>query len=366
MMNELSLLIKPVGSRCNLACSYCFYKQITADRDDEKNVMSDETVRVLLDRVFAVRPSALSIAFQGGEPTLAGLDWYDRFLTQLAEKNTRGAPVFLSLQTNGMQIDDRWAALFKTYGFLVGLSLDGDRTTNDRFRMDRAGNSVYARILAAAEILSKHDVPFNVLSVLTDESAYEIERTYAAFRQEGFRFLQFIPFVDEGTGQSLGNDAYAFFLKRIFSLWYRDFQAGNYISIRHIDNYIRILLGDLPENCAMCGVCGRYYTVDADGSLYPCDFYCRDSDRLGSVFDSSAFTGSEKHRTFLEASHQIHAFCASCSYAFLCRGGCRRDRTDALTKNRYCEAYRAFFEDAFEQMQHVARQIMQQTGGSTG
>ena len=357
MRNELSLLIKPAGALCDLSCSYCFYRRIAEARGPGAGIMSDETVRVLLDRAFSLRPQALSLAFQGGEPTLAGLDWYRRFLHCLAEKNTAGIPVAMSLQTNGMHIDDTWAVFSKEHDVLVGLSLDGDRKTNDRFRKDGGENSVFDRTLAAADCLSKHGAAFNILSVVTDESAYEVERTYAEFKRRGFRFLQFIPLVDEGTGQTLGAEAYAFFLKRIFDLWYEDFQKGVYISIRHIDNYIRILLGDAPENCAMCGVCGRYFVVESDGGIYPCDFYCREAFRLGSVFDEAPFGDSEKHREFLEASYRIHETCASCRYAVLCRGGCRRDRTDDLTKNRYCAAYRSFFDSSIGRMLAVAKTL---------
>lgn len=362
MRNELSLLIKPAGALCDLGCSYCFYRRIAADRDTAPGVMQDETAETLLERVLSLRPAALSIAFQGGEPTLAGLSWYRRFLQNIAEKNTAKIPVNLSIQTNGMHINDDWARLFKEHGFLVGLSLDGDKATNDRFRLDKNGNSVYERTLAAAELLNKHGVEFNILSVLTNESAYEIERTYADFKRRGFRFLQFIPFVDEGTGQSLTSEAYTFFLKRCFDLWYADFQKGDYISIRHIDNYIRILLGEPPENCAMCGVCGRYYVIEADGSVYPCDFYCKDTYRLGTVFDPAPFDESETHRTFLTDSCRIHASCAACKYTALCRGGCRRDRTDELTKNKYCKAYRAFFDYALERMLTVARSLPEGEG----
>lgn len=357
MQNDLSLLIKPVGARCDLACRYCFYRQVAAKRETACTVMRDETVQALLKRVFSLRPSSLSIAFQGGEPTLAGPDWFCRFLRALCEKNREHVPVSLSIQTNGMHLSDAWAALFKAHGFLVGLSLDGDRKTNDRCRVDKDGGSVFSRTLSAAETLSRHGVDFNLLSVVTDESAYEIDRTYALFKQHGFRFLQFIPFVDEGTGQALGTDAYAFFLKRSFDLWYDDYQKGDYISIRHIDNYIRILLGSTPENCAMRGVCGRYYVIEADGSLYPCDFFCKEEDRLGSVFEETAFEPNETHRAFIADSLRIHTACKTCRYAFLCRGGCRRDRTADLTRNRYCKAYAAFFDHAAARMLLIARKL---------
>ena len=361
MTNELSLLVKPVGGACDLSCGYCFYRPIAEARGDGCGVMSDQTVLTLLDRIFSRRPCAVSIAFQGGEPTLAGIDWYRRFLKQMEVKNRDNVPVSLSIQTNGTQIDDVWAAFLHAHGFLIGLSLDGDRATNDRFRKDMDGRSVFDRVLKASRTLSLHGAQCNVLSVVTDESAYEIERTYAFFKSLGFRYLQFIPLVNTDAGPTLGTEAYAYFLKRSFDLWYDDFMRGDYVSVRHIDNYVRILLDDQPENCAMRGVCGVYYVIEADGSVYPCDFYCQKAYRLGSVFDETPFGENEKHMAFLADSYKIRAGCGGCRYAVLCRGGCRRDRTDELTKNKYCAAYRSFFDDALPRLQTVARNLIGHT-----
>ena len=360
MVDGLSLLIKPASALCDLNCGYCFYRRIAEERGSPGGIMGEETAAALLDRAFALRPAALSAAFQGGEPTLAGLPWFRRFLGAANEKNTDRIPVNWSIQTNGMSVDDEWAAFFKKNGFLVGLSLDGDRETNDRFRKDAAGNSVFGRTLGAAEILTAHGVDFNLLSVVTDESAKEIDRTYNAFKRLGFRFLQFIPLVEEGSGPVLSAEAYGAFLKRSFDLWYADFCRGDYVSVRHIDNYIRMLLGEPPENCAMCGVCGRYYVIEADGGVYPCDFYCRPAFRLGSVFDEAPFSDSEKHRAFLAGSYRIHGSCGKCEYYPLCRGGCRRDRLDGGTKNRYCAAYKAFFGYALPRLREAAALALRQ------
>lgn len=356
-MNDISLLIKPAGALCPLDCTYCFYKQNSVNGIGSHGIMKEETVSVLLNRVFSLKPKSVSFSFQGGEPTLAGKDWFRRFLSLLSTESEPGTRVSLSIQTNGMLLDEEWAELFKEYGFLVGLSLDGDRKTNDRCRIDKEGKGVFDRTVFAAELLSDHHVDFNILSVLTDKSALEAEKTYKFFKNQGFRFLQFIPLVENGSGEELGSEAYAFFLKRIFDLWYDDFERGEYVSIRHIDNYIRILLGDEPENCAMCGVCGRYFVIESDGSVFPCDFYCLDEYKTASVFDKAPFGMNEKHLEFLKDSTLIHAFCESCRFAFLCRGGCRRDRFEGLTKNKYCSAYLDFFEYSFERMANVARRF---------
>ena len=349
-MKPLTLLIKPAAGLCNLHCGYCFYRAASKARENE--IMTEETVDELIKKICAFRPSELSVMFQGGEPTLAGLPFYRAFVNKL--KESVRCPVQFALQTNGLLVDDAFAAFFRENGFLIGLSLDGDFETNDRYRRDINGNSSFEQVLSAASILKQHDVAFNILSVVDDRNAAEIERTYAFFKAKGFDFLQFIPCVEEG-GVSLSAKAYEAFLKKSFDLWYDDFENGKYVSLRHIDNYIDILLGFPPENCAMRGVCDAYYVVEANGDLFPCDFYCEAPFKLGSIRDERPFSGGETQRRFTEESGIIHKYCKDCEYYVLCRGGCKRDRTDDFTKNKYCEAYYGFFEYAEERMRKAAK-----------
>lgn len=351
-MKQLTLLIKPAADLCNMNCSYCFYK--TPGGAGESRIMQPQTVDALICKIRQFQPSALSVVFQGGEPLLAGIGFFRAFVKKL---NTAvDTPVSFALQTNGLLIDDAFAAFFRAHAFLVGVSLDGEKAVHDRRRRTKSAEATFDRVMQAIKTLERHGVDYNILSVITDESAKEIDRTWAFFRAQGFRFLQFLPCLAAG-GVSLSAENYAAFLKRSFDLWYDAWETGTYISVRHIDNYIRILLGEPPENCAMCGVCGSYYVVEADGSLYPCDFYCTDEYRLGAVFDDAPFEKNETHRAFLAASETIHTHCRDCKYHFLCRGGCRADRIENGTKNKYCSAYRAFFDHALVRMQRVVRQI---------
>lgn len=159
------------------------------------------------------------------------------------------------------------------------------------------------------------------------------------------------------NGLILSAENYSYFLKELFDLWYDDYIKGEYISIRHIDNYIGILLGNPPENCAMCGVCGKYFVVEANGDIFPCDFYCKDELRLGSVFDDKPFDENEKQKQFIEQSFIIHRECEKCKYYPLCRGECRRDRVNFLTENKYCSAYKEFFSYALERMIEITKGI---------
>lgn len=352
-MKPLTLLVKPAAGRCNMNCRYCFYRPACEGRDN--GIMSRDTADRLIQTIKACRPSALSVQFQGGEPTLAGVDFYRYLIDRV--RDTVSVPVSFGLQTNGLLIDDEWAALFRENGFLVGLSLDGDRNTNDRYRRDKQGGSVFDRVMRAAVTLETHGVDFNILSVIDDENADDIERTWRFFKENGFRFLQFIPCLEEGSGVSLSPRRYEAFLKQSFDLWYDDWRKGEYISVRHIDNYIGVLMGRPPENCAMCGVCGNYFVVESNGDLFPCDFYCQTEYRIGTVFDEDPFAIGEKHRAFIGLSYLIHERCRGCRYHSLCRGGCRRDRVNGLTENRYCEAYIRFFDDAFDRMAAVAESL---------
>lgn len=352
-MQPLTLLIKPAAGLCDMDCRYCFYKAASGAR--ENRIMTGETVDALIRGVRAFRPSALSVVFQGGEPTLAGLDFFKSFVSRVKERIS--APVSYAVQTNGLLINDGFAAFFKENGFLVGVSLDGAEKTNDRYRLDKDGGSVFSRVLDAARLLEKHGVDFNILSVIDDENAKDVDETYAFFKRRGFRYLQFIPCVDEGRGVSLSPAGYAAFLNRLFDLWWADYVNGDYVSVRNIDNHITMLMGEPPENCAMRGVCGSYFTVEADGSVYPCDFYCKEDFLLGSVFDENPFEMGRKQREFIEQSLIIHEGCACCEYHFLCRGGCRRDRTEDLKKNVYCSAYKAFFDHSLERMEQIASRL---------
>ncbi len=350
-MKVLTLLIKPAAGLCNMNCRYCFYRSASETR--ENRIMTEKTVDALIQKIEEYRPSALYVVFQGGEPTLAGLDFYKEFVRKVNRR--LNCQVSYALQTNGLLIDDAFAQFFNENNFLVGISLDGERKTNDRYRLDKNGGSVFGKVQSGINTLRKHGVDFNILSVVDNENANDIGESYAFFKEQDYGFLQFIPFVDGEDGVSLSAEKYGEFLKKIFDLWYGDLINGRYVSIRHIDNYIGILLGNPPENCAMCGVCGSYFTVEANGDIFPCDFYCKDEYRLGSIYGEKPFEVSEKQKEFIEQSMLIHENCNNCRYRLLCRGGCKRDRTDGYTKNRYCEAYRSFFDYAAERLAEAAR-----------
>lgn len=363
-MPPLSLLIKPAAGLCQYRCRYCFYADVMAHREDAKNaVMSLDTLEALVRKALSYGEGSVTFSFQGGEPTLAGLDYYHE-LVKLEKKYCRDARIFNCIQTNGGTIDDEWAEFLSENRFLVGLSMDGDRDTHDLYRMDANGNGTFLRTEEAAKTLSRHGAEFNILCVVNRLVAARAEETYEALRKYGF--LQFIPCIDgfDGDGPNFSPTAEELggFLVKTFDLYKRDIEAGNYVSVRSFDNYIQILNGRRAESCSMTGRCTCYFVIDADGSTYPCDFYVLDQWKLGNILEDgfSQMLNSPRAKEFVSSSVYMHPECRKCPHYSICRGGCRRDREPfdefgRPGKNKYCEGFRYFFESRGKELRKLAR-----------
>lgn len=369
-MPPLSVLVKPASSACNMNCEYCFYKDVSSNRKDSfTSIMSVDTAEQLIASALEYADESCTFLFQGGEPTLAGLDFF-RAIIELESKHAKdGVKISNAIQTNGYLIDEIWAQFLASNGFLVGLSLDGPAEIHNSYRKDCLGKETFNRAMNAARLLDKYGAEYNVLSVVTGRSAKHIEKIYNFFKRQGFRWLQFIPCLeplghDRGqAGFHLGSAEYERFLIRIFDLWYRDLMNGDFISIRHIDNWLQMLLGIPPEACSMKGYCSVQFVVEGDGRIYPCDFYVLDALCLGKVGDTSFKYASDcaVAKNFISASCSIPEQCRKCVIYPLCRNGCRRDRV--LTPdgtpgtNYYCSAYRSFFSKRKVQLMHAAQLI---------
>lgn len=368
-MQALSILIKPASGACNMRCKYCFYADVTDGRAvKSRGVMRPETLKTIVKRALEETTELCTFGFQGGEPTLAGLEFF-RLLIELEKQyNVNHVRISHSLQTNGMLIDEQWARFLAENHFLTGLSIDGPKAVHDALRPDAGQKGTHSRCLAAARLLKKHGAQYNVLSVLTRQLAAHPEKAYRFYRQQGFAYLQFIPCIDgleqvHGSNDySLDAGAYGKFLCRVFDLWYGDYVHGRYVSVRAFDNYIQMLAGRPPESCAMAGVCSPYPLIEADGAVYPCDFYARDEHLLGNIADLSfdELLAGTAAQHFAAPSHLVHPDCRDCRFFPLCRGGCRRDREPFAGGmpmcNPYCQAYKVFFAHALPRMQQIAAQ----------
>ena len=367
-MRSMTFLIKPASSLCDMRCRYCFYHDISDIREVKSmGIMSEATAQALIRAAFAaVEPGGfVQFTFQGGEPTLAGLEFFQRFMELEAQYRTRDIRVGHAIQTNGLHINGQWAAFLKQHDFLVGVSIDGNQAIHDAYRVDAAGKGTWERVTGALALLDSHGVESNILCVVSSAVAKNPQRVYASLRTLGDHPMQFIPCLDPmeaqrgGEKYSLKPEAYRKFLCGLFDCWYRDWKAGNYISIRTFDDYLRILMRMTPSTCAASGACGSYLVAEGDGSLYPCDFYVLDEWRIGSIHEmtvAEALASPVSVRFVMEGALRPEA-CRNCPYFPICRGGCKRDWTQQR-RNYYCASFKAFFAYALPRLQEMARAAM--------
>ena len=362
------LLIKPASGACNLRCRYCFYSDEMNNREaGVRHVMTFDTADAVISRAFdqlsSLPPAGrtLSLGFQGGEPTLAGLDFFRR-ITELVRTRNHGINVMYFIQTNGTLLNDEWAEFLHAENFLVGLSLDGTPEIHDKNRITADGKGTHSTVMRAAKLLSSHNVNFNILTVLTGDAARSAGKIYNFYKKNGFEWQQFIPClapIDKAdTPWALTPEKYGTFLCRTFDLWYRDFLSGTQVYNREFDNWVGIIAGYPPEDCGMRGICSPQYLIESDGSVYPCDFYAMDSYLLGNI-RSDSFGDIDKKREeigFIAESAVLNEKCGDCRWKFLCRGGCKRNRSENGL-NRFCSAYITFFDYAYPRLCEAAKII---------
>ena len=371
-MGSVTFLVKPASGLCNMRCRYCFYEDVSDSRQvKDLGLMDRDTAETLIRSGYAYTGPAGSVhfLFQGGEPTLAGLGFFRDFVAMARDLRPAGADLSFSIQTNALALDRAWTGFFRENGFLVGLSLDGTRTLHDRFRRDAAGSGTWDRTLRALRLLEDDGVETNLLCVVTGDTAKVPGQVWQSLRKLGDHPLQFIPCLDPleaprgGMAWSLTPEAYGDFLKGLFDCWYRDLTAGTYVSVRLFDDLLRLLAGMVPGSCASAGRCGGYLAVEADGSLYPCDFYVLDRWRIGNIREMAVADAlrSPVMGQFLAEGARRPAACGACPYMPLCRGGCRRDFVDGPggRSNYFCPAMKAFFPHILPRLQAAAQALFQ-------
>ena len=374
-MKRLLLLIKPVSGNCNMRCQYCFYCDVVSSRGVQNSrTMSYKTLEILVRNALSETTEMCLFGFQGGEPTLAGLDFY-RNLIRLEQKyNVNRVFIRHSIQTNGLLLNDEWGTFLAEYDFLTGISIDGPKSVHNTLRTDANGKKTHKQCIFATRLLSKHKAKYNILSVVTRQLATHPDQVYHFYKTQGFRHLQLVPCLDglrEARNShlySLDSKRYGDFLCRLFDLWYDDFVKDDYYSFRNFDNFIYMLAGYPPENCATSGACSVNPLIEADGSVYPCDFYALNRYRLGSVYTHSfhEMLSGGVAEEFVGASRSVHAECCKCEYGFICKGGCRRDREppngDRLELNYFCASYKQFFKHALPRMTDIAAHMRIERG----
>lgn len=367
-MPPLNLLIKPASGSCNMRCRYCFYIDEIQNREQPiRGCMPREVMTALIDKALTRADGVCTFAFQGGEPTLAGLPFFQAFSECVsAHPASKRLRIQYALQTNGYALNEAWARWFAENHVLVGVSLDGPKELHDRYRVDAEGRGTFNRVMSSIRLLEKCGVDYNILTVVHGGNVRHAQRLYRFFKENGYHYQQYIECLDPlgcAPGKqdySLTPERYATFLKQLFDLWYRDVSSGTDVHSRYFENLLMILRGYEPESCNMRGVCSRQWVVEADGSVYPCDFYALDEWRLGNIRADSfeEMELAEKRLGFVKCSLAVPEECRRCQWYPLCRNGCRRNRlimADGMPgKNHFCAAYRDFFEYTYTRLRLLA------------
>lgn len=346
------VMVKPVGPICNLRCEYCYYvEKVAMFPADERYRMSDKTLESLVRSFFEASSGPdVHFVWHGGEPTMAGIDFYRKAVDLQRRYLPTGWECHNSLQTNGTLLDARWARFIVENGFSVGLSLDGPAAIHDLGRPDRHQRGSHERAVRGLQVLREHGVDVDVLCTVnarTSESPWDV---YHYFLDLDVRWLQFIPVVRRASDGvvdelSVRPEAYARFLISIFDEWVRyDIER---VTVQDFLIAMLVAMDRPPILCVASATCGEVLAVEHDGSVYSCDHFVDATHYLGNV-NSDGMRGpfaSEAQRAFGALKASLPDECLCCDVLAYCRGGCPKDRfaggTPAL--NYLCEGYRAFY-----------------------
>lgn len=371
-----SLLIKPVSAVCNLDCTYCFYLDREADpyKALPGRMMSGETLERLVDGfLFYSYPNSV-FAFQGGEPTLAGLGFFEK-LVELEKRFGRdGQSVSNALQTNAMVIDARWAQFFREYNWLLGVSLDGPQEVHDLYRLNKGGHGTWKQVLRGVEVLQKGDVEFNILCVLSQANVEKAKEIYGFFKKLGVDNLQFIPlseFHADGTPMpfTITPGQYGRFLCELFDLWWPDRRK---MRIRFFDNAAEALAGMKPGSCTLHESCDSYVVVEYSGDVYPCDFFVESVWKLGNIHLSSwpEIARIRRRYDFAGRKQLSREECQRCEWLSICHQGCPKFRHAPLGRfedlDYFCEAYKMIYAKAAGPLRREVEKIMNRPASGPG
>lgn len=367
-MKYYSFLIKPSSSACDLRCQYCFYEDVSNHRSTKQYpMMSFETVDILLDQVFCEENDALMVnfAFQGGEPTLIGLSFFEYFVDRVHSLAKETDHIQYSIQTNGYRLNSDWYAFFKKYDFLVGVSLDGYREIHDQLRKDSSHQGTFQTILKHIKEMDKYGVRYNILTVLTKQLAKHPSKLYQFYKKQKFSYVQLIPCLPsfdlnaQEDPFALTPELFASFYKVFFRYWYEDLKKGHYLQVGLFENLIPMLSHIPPTQCGMLGFCSFQYVIESDGSIYPCDFYVLDQYRLGSLHEQTLDEVLKSHtlQKFLHEPKTLSKRCEKCRFYHMCYGNCKRMRL-AYFDDIYC-GYEDFLESVWPQLSELAVYLRQ-------
>jgi uncharacterized protein len=367
------VMAKPSGPICNLDCQYCFYLDKTElFPKGTRFRMSDEVLEAYIRQQFESQEGgSVLFAWQGGEPTLMGVGFFEKVVA-LQKKHGGGRRAENAIQTNGILLDDAWGAFLHREKFLVGLSIDGPSGLHDFHRVDSAGKPTFDRVMRGLQILKRHQVEFNTLTVVHRESAKRPLEVYDFLKDTGSQYLQFIPLVDrlvpgaspsavesvrdgaasQVTDFSVLPEDYGAFLTSIFDTWVREDVGKVYVQL--FDVALGIWMGMPSGLCLFSESCGDAVALEHNGDLYSCDHFVSPAYRLGNLLNQSLgdMVRSAAQRSFGQAkADTLPQYCLRCPVKFACNGECPKNRFITSPDgepglNYLCTAYRRFFTHA--------------------
>ncbi len=366
-----SLLIKPASAVCNLDCAYCFYLDRAADpyKDLPGRRMSVETLERLVDTfLFYSYPNSV-FAFQGGEPTLAGIGFFRKLIELQKQYGRDGQNVSNALQTNAIVINEEWCDLFREYNWLLGVSIDGPEDVHDLYRFNKQGRGTWKKVMKGIETLQKNRVEFNVLCVLSQANVEKPKELYKFFQGLGIDYVQYIPLAEfdkEGNRLpfTITPEQYGRFLCETFDIWWPDRRK---VRIRFFDNLAEALAGQKPGSCTMHETCDSYVVVEYNGDAFPCDFFVEKDWKLGNMLIDSwpEIARRQKRYSFAAKKTISHPECMVCEYQSICHAGCPKFRHGPHRQfedlDYFCQTYKMIYGKALGPLKKEVEKILART-----
>lgn len=370
---EFHVLAKPIGPICNLDCEYCFYLKKKDLFPDSKNFrMSDSVLENFTRKYIEAQPAGtqkIDFAWQGGEPTLMGVDFFRKAIDYQRTYARPGMTITNSLQTNGTLLDDEWGKFLHDNGFLVGLSVDGPEEVHNKFRLDRQGEGSFQAVMHGLEILHKHSVEFNTLTVVQSHNSRYPGEVYDFLKECGSTFFQFIPIVepdpeDTVTYRSVPPERYGSFLNGVFDRWLEQEDVGD-IFVQDFDLLLSQVMGMPATLCVHAETCGRSVAIEHNGDMFSCDHFVNREDQIGNVLQHtmvSMIDGPKQTKFGRDKRDALPQYCLDCEFLEYCNGGCPKDR---LVKtpvgepglNYLCEGYQRYYTHTIPTFKKMAEAL---------
>ena len=394
------IMAKPSSFQCNMSCDYCFYLEKETIYGKKMPMrMDDATLRQYIKQQIKAqaRLPEVSFAWQGGEPTTCGLDFF-KTIIKYQKRYSSGKPVQNSIQTNGLLIDDKWARFLAEHRFLVGVSIDGPEHLHDRYRVSKGRKPTFKKVVTAIERLQKHHVEFNTLTVINDHNCQHGLEVYRFLKSIGSDYHQYIPIVelmasdariDEQSSQlifpvqrennvmtlfsvpgSSEATGYGQFMTEVFDEWVR--QDVGKIYVRLFETMLAQTLGYPPSICIFQKTCGNALVLEQNGDLYPCDHFVFEDLKLGNINNDYAIdlAQSSKQQSFGNSKEStLTDMCRRCEFLGFCNGGCPKHRIvdigETHRQNHLCGSYKKIFSHMKPYMEYMAKEIRYQRAPHT-